>query len=201
MRTVLNGGTIWGDQFARLVQKYVTDTPVLYEIGAFDGHDVTLFLEVIPEAKVVAFEASPYTFDMYLSNAPFQAYNIAVGNKTGKTTFYESHERTISSLYPRSEYQWKQVTVPETTLDDFIQSHSVPVPTVVKIDAEGATYDVLLGMTKTLPTVKVLYLETEDHPYWEGQKLHEEVVTLLPDYECILFHDNNHQFDSIWIRK
>lgn len=198
MKRVINGGTIWGDQFARIVQEYVSD-PILFEIGAFNGEDIKLFLEVLPQTKAFAFEASPLTYKEYLLDKPYPTFNVAVGNKNGNTVFYESGERPTSSIYYRKLGEWKKAIVPIVKLKDFIKQEDLPHPNVVKIDTEGATYDVLKGMGKLLNEVKVLYLETEDIEYWEGQKLHKDVEELLEGFTCLLLHDNNHQFDSIWV--
>ncbi|PWT73675.1 MAG: hypothetical protein C5B59_12845 [Bacteroidetes bacterium] len=199
---VVNGGTFWGDQFARLVQDHIGTNPVLFEIGAFDGKDVDLFLEVLPRAKVFAFEASPDTFMAHkLGKRKYRAFNVAIGERDGTADFHESKDRPTSSLLP-GEHPWKTVKVPICRLDTLIKEGTLPVPSVIKIDTEGYTYQVLEGLGEYLPRVEVLYLETEDKQYWKGQKLHDDVVKLIePYFSCLTLHDNNHQFDSIWLQK
>lgn len=201
MAIIKNGGTIWGDQFARIVSDYIQD-PVYFEVGAFNGDDVKLFCEVLPQTKAFAFEASPTTFNEYLKDKPYKTFNLAISNKDGESDFYESGERPTSSLLYKEKGFWKKEKVQTARLDTLISSYSLPIPHVIKIDTEGTTYEVLEGLGDILPQVNILYLETEDIPYWNGQKLHKEVVKLLkPYFKNTLLHDNNHQFDSIWISK
>ena len=198
MEPVINGGTVWGDQFARIVLDHGIKYPTLYEIGAFNGEDAKLFSEVIPGAHVYMFEASQQSFNEYLKDKP-NTYNVAIGNYTGKAKFYVSGEAPISSLYkPRGFMREEEVNI--YRLEDFVEEFKIPKPTVVKIDVEGACLEVLEGMGDLLDSVEILYIETEDKPYWEGQKLHNDVLPLLKDYKCILMHDNGGQRDSIWLK-
>jgi hypothetical protein len=80
----------------------------------------------------------------------------------------------------------------------------------MKIDVEGATYDILYDMlnTRLLEHTKILHIETESYPYFKGQRLDNECCCLLEDnnFECIMksgYHPTNQgeQYDSVWINK
>lgn len=202
MKIVKNGGTIWGDQFAQLVKERLgEEAPILYEVGAFDGRDVDQFLQVLPKTTAIAFEASPVTFQSYLMDKPYRTINCAVCDDNGSVEFHESKDRPTSSIRVGT-HPLKTVHVPGVRLDELIREGTIPLADVIKIDAEGCAYEVLKGLGKYIQDVQMLYIETEDKQFWEGQHLHDEVVELLkPYFQCILLHDNNHQFDSVWVQK
>jgi len=199
MKVIKNGGTIWGDQFARIVQEHIGESPVFYEIGAFDGRDCDLFKEVLPQSTIVAFEANHWSFHQYMQYKPYQVFNVAVSDQEGIFPFFDKDEKVVSSLLDNG-MKGTTSSVATVRLDSFVRKKKLPLPDVVKIDAEGTTYQILQGMGDLLRSVKMLYIETEDKEYWKGQHLHNDVVDLLDGFTCLLMHDNEGQLDSIWLR-
>lgn len=76
---------------------------------------------------------------------------------------------------------------------------------VIKIDVEGATYEVLKGMGDLLSTIKIMHIETETIQYFQGQKLHQEVIELLEENNFSMIDSTScsigsgAQCDSVWI--
>ena len=77
---------------------------------------------------------------------------------------------------------------------------------MVKIDVEGATYQVLHGFGEMLKETKIMHIETETYPFFQGQKLHDEVVKFLLDNNFTMIDlggvniiGDNKQYDSVWI--
>jgi hypothetical protein len=50
---------------------------------------------------------------------------------------------------------------------------------VIKIDVEGATYDLLLSLDDKINDIKIIHIETETYPFFEGQILHNDVCKYL----------------------
>ena len=78
----------------------------------------------------------------------------------------------------------------------------------MKIDVEGATHDVFEGMGDLLDTVKIMHIETENIPFFAGQKkLHEDVCDYLTSkgFRCLEQRgariENGTQFDTVWINE
>jgi hypothetical protein len=80
----------------------------------------------------------------------------------------------------------------------------------VKIDVEGATYDILHDLSEAcmLDHIQLMHIETESYPFFQGQRLDDECCRLLEDhhFECIMktgFYPTKagEQYDSVWIRR
>ena len=65
------------------------------------------------------------------------------------------------------------------TLDEIVELNNFPLPTVIKIDVQGAERDVLEGATKTLKSVQHLIIEVQSAEYNEGAPLKEETFSYL----------------------
>jgi hypothetical protein len=78
---------------------------------------------------------------------------------------------------------------------------------LVKIDVEGATYQILESMENMLKTIKIMHIETESYPFFQGQILDDEVVNFLTKNNFMLIDKTSvtinigQQHDSVWINK
>jgi len=77
---------------------------------------------------------------------------------------------------------------------------------ILKIDVEGATLDLLQSLEENLDNIKIMHIETETYPFFEGQHLHEEVCLFLLnknfkllDITFVEITPNKFQSDSIWL--
>ncbi len=140
------------------------------DVGAHIGF-VTLFLEqcVGSEGKVYAFEPGTNNLSYLRRNcAPYPNIQIepcAVGGAVGVREFYledlsgqnnsfvnayeglRAHERALG-MRARVE----KTTVPVVTLDAFCKERGI-APALIKIDAEGAEWEILRGAASTLEQV------------------------------------------------
>ena len=105
--------------------------------------------------KVYAFEPSVKPFELLnksinennLDDIVFPI-NSAVSNYNGKSKLYYSTEEPIASLIYKLSNNF--VTIDATTLDSFVENNNITKIDWIKIDVEGAEYDVFLGASKTL---------------------------------------------------
>ena len=130
------------------------------DVGAHVGCHALLAARLVgPQGKVIAFEASPENFSLLQKNVALNGYqNIecvqkAVSNRSGTITFHLSLEgNDRNSIYDNSRTgrPGRAVTVPATTLDEFMASAGWPHVNLVKIDVEGAEPLVFEGMSELL---------------------------------------------------
>jgi hypothetical protein len=64
----------------------------------------------------------------------------------------------------RDEGDAHSVTVPVTTLDEFVREHALPGLDVVKLDIEGAELEAIAGMTEVLSAARRPVVLCELHP-------------------------------------
>jgi FkbM family methyltransferase len=193
-------------QFVRLVKDNFSDNEIktIVEVGALDGEDSVYFKQCFPNAKVVAFEGLKENWEAVTPEG-VAWLNVVIASYDGETTYHVKHTNGIHGIYDRGAiYGTEKRTVPCYRLDSIFDT----TIDMMKIDVEGATYDVFEGMGSLLDTVKIMHIETEDVPYFAGQKkLHKEVYEFLLNrgFTCLRTEgariQHGSQYDSVWIKK
>lgn len=154
----------------------ISESDFVIDVGANNG-DLLLFL---PKCSYVGFEPSTAEFDILDLNCvgKGEARNQAVGDFTGHTKFYISSEGANSSVYEPLIVE-SVAEIEQIKLDDFI---SKPVK-LLKIEAEGAELEVLLGAKKSLPKIEYIAV---DASFEKGKDLLSPAVDII-NY---LYHEN-----------
>ena len=147
------------------------------DIGAHFGY-FTLIASVLvgEKGRVIAFEPSIKNFDLLKQNIGnsknIQVEKTAVSNSIRDIDFYEfpnlySEFNTLDITQFENENWYRnsiptKITVSATTLDNIIKDNLLN-PRIVKIDVEGAEFDVLSGgiqfFTNSSPLIVMEYLE------------------------------------------
>ncbi len=90
-------------------------------------------------------------------------HTVGVSNQSG-TMMLTIYDRDDSCTFRHStddarSLGFEQVPVPVFTLDDLLNQNHLPIPEIVKIDAEGLDLLVLEGASQVLGQTEVLFLE------------------------------------------
>jgi len=129
---------------------------VVFDVGANIGKYALHCGRLVGKnGKVYAFEPSDRPFELLsksikennLDGVVFPINN-AVSSNNGKSKLYYSNEEPITSLIYKLSNNF--VTIDTITLDSFVHDHIIPRVDWIKIDVEGAEYDVLLGASQIL---------------------------------------------------
>jgi FkbM family methyltransferase len=133
---------------------------VFYDIGANIGFFSMLgaHLAGFDAGRVYAFEATPDNADAIRANARLndipniRVLQRAVSSHAGRARLQVVDDQSWSKLeeygsHPSTE---RVLTVDTVAIDDLVESGSIPPPTLVKIDVEGAEIAVLEGMRQTI---------------------------------------------------
>lgn len=190
------------------------DNFIFLEIGSLHGNDTKFVKDNYPNSRCIAVEGLKENYEKYLLDK--RKYNIEVYNKciasyNGTITFFKKNilESGIHGIYNRGDKYGTDKNIVEcNTLETFCTKNNIKKCDVMKIDVEGATFDILSTSLDVLKNTKVIHIETEDYPFFEGQKLDEDVSSILIEnnWECILKTGYNpqiegKQYDSVWINK
>lgn len=195
----------------------------IVEIGSRDGHDSEKLRNMaeLPSESVYIAEAHPDCAAYIRSTYPkVNLYNVAVFNKSGILDFNaidyslpQSYVGTSSllkrdisiveekyqSLVKSQEDRW--VKIIGITGEMMLQLIDRPMIDMMKIDVEGATYEVLKSFGDNLRLIKLIHVESEFIPVWKDQHLFNDVADLLTYYGFKqLYLDNPwpDQNDTVW---
>ena len=164
------------------------------DVGAHVGCHALLSARLVgPAGKVYAFEASPENFALLQRNVELNGYkNIecvpkAVSNQTGTISFHLSLEgNDRNSIYDNSRTgrPGREVSVPTTSLDEYLAGLGWPPVDLVKIDVEGAEPLVLEGMSELIRRAPRVALIVEFAPACLQESGHNPLSVLrgIADY-------------------
>jgi FkbM family methyltransferase len=148
-----------------------------YDVGAHQGYFTRLAaLAVGREGAVHSFEPTPSTFGLLEANtrglSNVKVNQAAVSDATGeaqlvdfgpaRSAYNSLFGATSEAVQDLRRAPRRDVVVPAITLDDYVRTG--PRPDFVKIDAEGAEFDIVRGMRRILEEDRPkLSLEVGDH--------------------------------------
>jgi FkbM family methyltransferase len=169
---------------------------IVVDIGAHMGrYTIISSKRVGANGKVVAIEAHPSNFEMLKSNIKLNQLtnviplNYAAYSKETKIKLYLPDEESgytmhhsIMSNYVFTKYKDKTedkfVEVSANTLDYLLQLNEITDVNWVKIDVEGAEFEVLKGASNVLSKSKDIALLIEVH----GKDTYEPIIESLRSY-------------------
>ncbi len=172
---------LYGGQYAR---PELDDPALIVDGGSHIGASVAWFASRYPACRVVGFEASPTTFARLRHNVGglpnVEVHNIALGTADGPTAFFEAAAPWRSSLRAPPD-RAARVEVPALTLDSALELAGPGPVDLLKLDIEGAEYDVLRACPPTPERVRRLVGEL--HSWMDVSFTAAEFFALLAAYD------------------
>ena len=159
-------------------EELIVPKSVVYDIGANVGYFslMAAFLAG-PEGKVYAFEPLPRNISYLNKHIKLNKINniqiieAAVSRQEGETYFDLGASTAMGHISENGEIKVRMVA-----LDALLEAGQLLPPDYMKIDVEGAEFDVLCGARKLLETHRpVLFLDTHD------RKAHQRTIGLLEE--------------------
>lgn len=156
------------------LHKILSKGNTFYDIGAHIGYFSLVASKFVGEkGNVFSFEPFPGNFKLLTDHIQINsiknifAYNYAVSDKNG-VVYFTNDENDMSNTYiessPMFDTESEKIRCETITLDSLLERNEITLPDFVKIDVEGAEYDVLNGMQQILSKSKpVIHLSTHDN--------------------------------------
>jgi FkbM family methyltransferase len=178
---------------------------IVVDIGAHIGHYTLIASKRVgTNGKVVAIEAHPGNFEMLNRNIKLNQLtnviplNYAAYSKETKIKLYLPGEDSGNTIYntiisDRARNEEKFVEVNANTLDYLLQSKGIKQEEVnwIKIDVEGAEFEVLKGAANILSKSKDIALLIEVHNLTGGKNLYGPIMEFLNSYNFVVEFENN----------
>lgn len=166
----------WGGEreYLEEIVSELNPDDILFDIGASVGLVSVIAAKRLRYGRVVSFEPDPENVQSLRGNynannlENVEIQNIAVADKTGKMTLYTDGSNGFSPSLKRVNGINRSIDVKVETIDDLLERGVLPIPTVMKIDIEGAELMALNGMLKLL--------KSSDRPRLIFMELHPEFL-------------------------
>ena len=211
------------DRVARKFLELITAfrPALICDIGSLNAVDAQQFRKFAPWARVIAYEANTYNYDVTIRNSqPWESQiefiHMAISSHDGIAEFnVVKYDRSsgeydwrggASSLKPRMGHETERVLVASRQLDSHLKELGlVDIGKALWIDVEGAADIVLSGAGRSLESTLFLKIEVERKAFWEGQALDKEILSMLHGlgFEQIdsSITDDVDQYDVLMIRR
>jgi FkbM family methyltransferase len=141
-------------EFASVLRSAVKKGEICYDVGGYRGYMAGV-MALAGAAEVIVFEplsANIVALEKFRAlnpQLPVTLHNLAVGDEDGTARFKTMTDHSMGKL-STSPFQPSATAVTEQEirvrrLDSLIAEALIPPPDILKIDVEGAEYQVLLG--------------------------------------------------------
>jgi len=151
------------------LHKNTTDSETFWDIGANIGYVGLSMLRAKTDWQVIGFEPSPFTFPQLFMNNELHGNKMTIlpfalsnADKIQNISLKINRNSGQSTLFPQNKFNYDcSIPIQTKIADELVSKNIIPLPTVVKIDVEGAEFMVLLGMSKILdsPKLKIIIFE------------------------------------------
>jgi FkbM family methyltransferase len=159
---------------------------VVVDIGAHIGGFAVRAAKFAHGGPIYSYEASSKNFRLLTENCKLNHLtnvhieNCAVSNQSGSLPFYTPSENGILGSLLQNTSGFME-TVQATTFSDIIAKHSLTQIDFLKMDVEGAEFDILFAHPdETLPITQKIVLEF--HEFRGDKRSHLDLVNLLSSH-------------------
>jgi FkbM family methyltransferase len=177
---------------------------IVVDVGAHVGRYTLIASKLIgPTGKVLAIEANPTNLEMLNRNIKLNrtinvtSLNYAVYSTETKIKLYLPGEELGDTIYntimeDRAKKIEKFIEVNAKTLDSLLQSNDIRQVNWIKIDVEGAEFEVLKGSTNILSKSKDISLLIEIHNLRDDNNLYSAIIEFLNLYNFKIVFEKVH---------
>jgi len=200
------------EDFISHIKLYIdTSGPLtIMDAGSLNGNDAEILQNAFPNSKAYAIEGLVDNYEAFIKDKKtIVGINRVVASYNGEITFHQKRVNGIHGIYDRGqEYGTHTNTYRCSTMKSIMEEFNIPVIDIIKIDLEGATYDALVSLGSKINDIKIMHIESETHPFFKGQRLHNDVCSFLHannffvvDITFVEITKGCYQSDSVWINK
>lgn len=183
---------------------YLSKYPIVFDVGSNKGLWTDIVIGIASEIHL--FEPNEkmlhYTQVKYDAARNITYCNMAAWKEANQIPFYiiADEYSGLSGVYRNHNWDylgWSQTEIQTTTLDHYADSNNIGLIDIIKVDVEGAEYDVLVGCKKLLRDKRVRFIQIEysEHYKISGHTL-KDVMDYVGQYGYAVFDHNLRKMDT-----
>jgi FkbM family methyltransferase len=191
------------DEDEQIIRTLLRPGDTYVDVGANIGTlAIVAKLHVGVEGHVIAIEAHPRTFSFLKENIKYNhlcldAYNVAVGEKSGRLTFTDTRADDMNSPAIDAE---KGLVVDVTTLDQLLAGVVQDIR-LLKVDVEGFELPVFRGASTVLDCTQLIYFESWDRHFKRYGYETYDLIDFLNKAGFIVFRNSRIGIETITTQK
>ena len=157
------------------------DYPLIIDVGAHEGESIDRFKKIFNDATIHSFEPNLENIkylDKYKNEKTIINY-VALSDRSGKIDFYKNsivsgsasfYKPTMNTIWNKQNLKKsksdkieliKKIQVETQTLDEYVESNSIDIIDILKIDTQGSEDKVLHGAKNSLESGIIQCIEVE----------------------------------------
>ena len=156
----------------------IKENDIVVDIGAHIGYYSIYSSEKVKNGKIFAFEPYRESFEVLIKNLEINqidnviSQNMGVTENSGINTLYLKKDFSIgNSIYKNIETDSK-VEIKTICLQDIIENNNLQRINILKLDCEGAEYEILLNLDPQI-LQRIDKIVTEVHPNIKNFKIND----------------------------
>lgn len=165
--------------FKQLILKGFYPKHIL-DVGAHEAEWSTDALKIFPESIFTLIEPQiemKPKLDEFCLKAKKAKWILAGAGATDGELLFTLAPNSDSSSFAiqedkAAEWGTERRVLPLVTLDSVCERNSLPIPEIVKIDAEGLDLDVVKGAKKLIGKTEIFFIEIPFFDYWPNQSFY-----------------------------
>lgn len=188
---------------ALALRPYFSKDPLVIDVGSNKGDWADVLVRnvsqmILFEPNEILLHYSMVRFDT-LKNVTYSNYAIAEKDKEADFYYFVNNNNGLSSLYYNQFWKDQGLPMEEKKvqvkkLDDLYSLWTIDM---LKIDVEGADYDVLVGAKSLLSERRIKFIQIEhSNHYALAGRTFEDVVTFVRKFGYDVFHFNGKTFEK-----
>jgi FkbM family methyltransferase len=184
----------------------IADGAIVVDVGAHIGAFAAQAARAAKGVVVLAFEPHPENFDLLTGNLArngitnVRAQNCGIAGAKGSRALHVSANPAGHSLHIVEAGGSGIMPVPTVTLADVLATHSLPAIDLLKMDCEGAEYEILeAAVHEALPRVRRIAMEAHR---LDGARTPERLVSLLESQGfCVRTQSKDDATAMVWAQR
>lgn len=198
-----NPDSLWSDILRLLGSR---KSPLLVDVGAFQGNFFKTFLRLYPSGRVVAFEPAADSAarlrDIWGADGRVRIETMALGNERCESTLIRFEHGNLNSVLPLADHDSNPFRdekpvclqpVTMTSLDHYCNETGVGFVDLLKVDTQGYDLKVLEGAKTLLAErrIHLLLVEVNFAFLYVGQAPPGELINFLWEFGYFPYNFHN----------